>query len=55
MNGKLLSPAQVAERLGVSRDTIYRRAGEWGLTPHRIGRQIRFKESDVEAMLKGDV
>ncbi len=50
--GKLLSIDQLAEYLGVSRDTIVRRWESWGLHPVRIGRQVRFTEFDVDRFLK---
>ena len=44
-NPKLLSVAELASRLGVSKCWIYQHAGE--LQPIRIGRLIRFSESQI--------
>jgi len=49
---KLLSPAEVAEKLGVPVTTIYgwnhRRSGP---TAIRVGRHVRFRPSEVERWL----
>jgi predicted DNA-binding transcriptional regulator AlpA len=46
---RLLTKDQVAQILGgnVTGATIIRRHRHWGLTGHRVGREIRFWESDV--------
>lgn len=51
-SNRLLSPEQVAEKLGVSRKTVYRRWAEWGLRPRPLGRLIRFAERDVENFME---
>lgn len=44
---KLLTPSEVAEYLGVQTSTIYQWTHQ-GFIPHvKIGKFIRFKESDV--------
>lgn len=49
----LLTPQQVAERLGVSRKTVFRRWEEWGLTRHQLGyNQPRFRERDVNNFIE---
>lgn len=45
----LLSAGEVADRLGVGRDAIYRRAAEFGAV--RIGDAVRFRRSEVERAL----
>jgi excisionase family DNA binding protein len=47
-SNRLLSPEQVADILGVSRKTVYRRWREWGLRSCPVGRLIRFPERDVQ-------
>lgn len=47
-----LSPAQLADLLGVSAATIYRlRYARRGPPAYRIGGQVRFRREDVEAWL----
>jgi excisionase family DNA binding protein len=47
-SNRLLSTEQVAERLGVSRKTVYRHWEEWGLRARPLGRLLRFAERDVD-------
>lgn len=51
-SNRLLSPEQVAELLGVSRKTVYRRHQEWGLPVRPIGRLLRFAERDVTSYIE---
>jgi hypothetical protein len=46
---RLLTKEQVAQILGgnVTPATIIRRWRQWGLTGHRVGRELRWWESDV--------
>jgi excisionase family DNA binding protein len=52
-SGRLLTAAEVAQQLGLSRDSVYRRAGELGAL--RIGRgakpRLRFDSEKVAAAL----
>lgn len=52
--GKLLSPDQVADILGVSTSTLakWRQFGEPELPFFRIAGRIRYRSSDVEAFLE---
>lgn len=52
MPSKLLSVAEVAAWLSVSEWTVYRRWRAWGLHAAQVGRQLRFREAEVEAYLK---
>lgn len=52
MPSKLLSVAEVAEWLSVSTWTVYREWRSWGLHAAKCGRQLRFREADVEAFLR---
>jgi excisionase family DNA binding protein len=50
---RLLSPQQIAERLGVSSKTVYRKYETWGLEPHRAFLPLlRFKENDVNNFIE---
>jgi predicted DNA-binding transcriptional regulator AlpA len=46
---RLLSAAEVAQILGgnVTRNTVIRRRKNWQLPAHRIGKQLRWWQSDV--------
>lgn len=48
----LLSPQQVATRLGVSRQTVYRHWQEWGLRALPLGNLLRFRERDVNNLIE---
>jgi excisionase family DNA binding protein len=43
----------IAEHLAVSRDTVYRRIKKRGMPAHRVGRQWKFKISQVDAWVEG--
>jgi excisionase family DNA binding protein len=47
----LLSPADVAARLGVHRETVYRLVARGELVAIRVGSLLRFEASAVEAYL----
>lgn len=49
---KLLTAKQVAERLSVSRVTLWRLARDGKIEAHRIGKQLRFEREEVEAFIK---
>ncbi len=54
MTDKLLTPDSVKERLGVSKTTLYNWAREKiNLQPRKIGKQYRYKESDVNRFING--
>lgn len=55
MSEKLLTPTEMAEQLGVTRQTIYRWANENNLPYHEIGpaKRKRFKESEVKKWYEG--
>jgi len=48
---RLLTVDDVAERLHVSRTTVYRLVESRRLRSYRIGRQIRFNKSDIDSYL----
>jgi excisionase family DNA binding protein len=43
-----VSLEEIAEHLGVSRDTIYRWIDDRGLPAHKVGRLWKFKVSQVD-------
>jgi excisionase family DNA binding protein len=49
---KWMSTPAVAEYLGLNIRTVYRLIDEGELRAHRIGRVIRFQESDVLAFIE---
>ena len=48
MSEPWVSVEQIAEHLGVTRDSIYRWIESKGLPAHRIGRLWKFKISEVD-------
>ncbi len=42
----------VAEHLGVGKDSIYRWVSEKGLPVHRVGRLFRFKLSEIDEWVR---
>ena len=56
MTEKYLTLSEVAELLGVTRQTIYRWISENGLPCHEVGphKRKRFKEVEVKAWYEGD-
>jgi excisionase family DNA binding protein len=50
-----LSVEEISLHLGVSRETIYRWAEKQKMPAHKVGRQWKFKVSEVDAwVLNGD-
>ena len=47
-----LSVADVADHLGVARDTVYRWIDSRGMPAHRVGRFWKFQLSEVDAWVK---
>jgi len=52
--GRLLTPVEVAERLGVCRDTVYRLCDRGELPHVRISNAIRIAPADLAAFLAGN-
>jgi hypothetical protein len=55
---RMLDAAQVAHIIGgkVTAGTVKRRYRHWGLTAYRLGRELRWKETDVREWIdKGRV
>ena len=51
MTERLLTPAQVAEALAVGTGRVYQLARVGALPKVAIGRQVRFRQSDIEAFI----
>lgn len=47
-----ISVAEVAEHLGVARDTVYRWIDSKGMPAHRVGRFWKFQLSEVDVWVK---
>lgn len=52
MDDRWLSVDEIAEYLGVSRDTIYTWIDGKGLPAHRLGRLWKFKREEVDSWVK---
>lgn len=48
-----LTPDEVADMIGVSKNTLWRWDKEHYLTPVKVGRKSRYKRSDVVALMSG--
>jgi excisionase family DNA binding protein len=51
-SNRLLGCREVAEFLSVPERTVRENWKRWGLTAHKVGRAIRFRERDIEAWLQ---
>ena len=49
MAERWLSVAEIAEYLGVKRDTVYKWIERKGMPAHKVGRLWKFKQSEVDA------
>lgn len=47
-----LGVEEIADHLGVSKETIYRRLEDQSIPSHRIGKLWRFKASEVDAWVR---
>jgi excisionase family DNA binding protein len=52
MDDSYLSVEQIAEYLGVRRDTVYTWIGAKGMPAHRLGRLWKFKKEEVDTWVK---
>ena len=52
MEAKYYTPAEIAELLGVSRETVYAQLHRGTLQAHRFGRSRRITESQLQACLE---
>ncbi len=53
MQEKLLTPDEVSNLLGIQKHTlaVWRSSGRYNLTFTKVGRSIRYRESDVEQFI----
>ncbi len=49
---RLLSPHEVAERLSISRWTVYKMIGDGRIQSIKIGRLVRIPDSEVSRIVK---
>lgn len=49
-----LSVEEIAKHLGVSKETIYRWAEKSKIPAHKVGRQWKFRVSDVDSWVMAD-
>jgi excisionase family DNA binding protein len=52
MSDRWLSVEEIAEHLGVSKDTIYTWVTTKGMPGHRVGRLWKFKKDDVDTWIR---
>ena len=48
MNDRWLSVDEICKYLGISRDTVYKWIGRYGMPAHRMGRLWKFKKEQVD-------
>ena len=47
-----LSVVEIAEHLGISKETVYRWLEKRKIPSHKVGKQWKFKASEVDAWVK---
>ena len=52
MSARWLSVQEIADHLGVSRDTVYRWIDDRKIPAHKIGRLWKFKMEEVDAWVR---
>ena len=52
MTDRWLSVEEIAEYLGVSKDTVYAWIAKKGMPAHRVGRPWKFQRDEVDAWVK---
>jgi excisionase family DNA binding protein len=52
MEDRWLSVDEIAEYLGVKRDTVYKWIAERAMPAHRVGRFWKFKKEEVDGWVK---
>ena len=51
-SNRLIGCKEAAEFLSIPERTLRENWRRWGLTAHKVGRAIRFRERDIEAWLQ---
>lgn len=49
---RLLSAQEAADALNIKKRTLYEQWRNWGLHPTKVGRELRFRETDILAYLE---
>lgn len=52
MSGRWLSVDEIAEHLGIKRDTIYKWISQRGMPAHKLGRLWKFQRDDVDQWVR---
>lgn len=52
MAERWMSVAEIAEYLGVKRDTIYKWIERKGMPAHKVGRLWKFKQNEIDAWVR---
>ena len=52
MEGRWLSVDEIADYLGIKRDTVYKCLAEKGMPAHKIGRLWKFKKDEVDGWVR---
>lgn len=54
METRWVSVEEIAQHLGIARDTVYRWIENKGLPAHRVGRLWKFQISEIDEWVKSD-
>jgi len=54
MDDRWLSVADIAEYLGVKKDTVYKWIARKGMPAHKVGRLWKFKRAEVDLWVRDD-
>ena len=52
MTDRWMSVEEIAEYLGVSKDTVYTRAADGKMPAHKVGRFWKFKRDEIDQWIK---
>ena len=57
MQDRLITTAEAAHQLGVAEKSVrnWLWAGNWPLRPVRMGRAIRWRQSDIDRVIAGEI
>lgn len=54
MEDRYLSVDEIAEYLGIKKDTVYKWVAAKRIPAHKVGRLWKFKKAEVDDWIKGD-